>query len=420
MEMKDVTLESQMILSCINRSGQRFGRSIIVDTLRGSKNKKVLGFRLDQLKTYGLMAGHSKESIDLLMNKLIAEGYIHKTEEQYPVLKLTEKSIPLLKNQGTVMMQIVKKQKKTKVEEPLLVELKKLRKEIAVREGFPPYVIFHDAALIEMSSLKPTTLDEFAYIKGVGENKKNKYGAEFLSVIANYVSPDSIVSTQSYAPDPQQELFDEKQYWNMFDDMAGKNETSSVSGFEKQSDTSFINRTEAQNETSTINRTEKQNEMVAINRTEKQYEGDNSNTDAPLYTHYYGGTTAEYNAEQDQSFPQETFETSQIENKPVAKEPTYQKYSKLYLEGIPMEEIADTIGVNPLTVENNLFKAYRDGVDIDLSPFIQEEYIKDVAVILLDDEWDGKLKYIKERLPMEVTYQTIKGVIEKLRRKLIS
>jgi len=314
-ESKDVTLEAQIILSCINRSGQRFGRGIIVDTIRGSKNKKILGFGLNKLKTYGLMEKYSKSEIDLLMNKLIAEGYIHKTEEQYPILKLTERSVPLLKNQGTVTMQIPKKSQKAATDTPLLAELKQLRKEIALREGYPPYVIFHDSTLMEMCRVIPLTMEEFSGIKGVGENRKNKYGETFLEVLRRYES-------------------------------------------------------------------NRKNEQVSV--------------------------------------PSESSRPVSATGNKSDKEPVYKKYFQLFQEGKTIEEIAELEEVQNRTVENNLLKAYREGCEIDVNQLIQKGYELDIIKCIVADSWDGKLRTIKEQLPEEVSYLTIRGVIEKLRKKVLS
>lgn len=320
-EEKDVTLEVQMILSCINRSGQRYGRSILVDALRGSKNKKVLGFHLDKLKTYGLMAHYSKEQIDLFVNKMIAEGYLYKTEDQYPILKLTEKSIPLLKNQGTVTMQVPKKVEKRNVENTLLIQLKELRKELAKKEGYPPYVIFHDATLVEMSSYMPQSLEELGTIKGVGESKKEKYGEQFLSVIDKY---------------------------------------------QKEHEKKVL-------ETKVEPKTKYKEELKV--------------------------------------------EPSKSMNSAV-KEPTYRKYLALYLERKSVEEVAIYLEVTAATVENNLLKAYEAGEEIAIDDFIQKEHELEIARLILDNDWDGTLKWIKERLSEEVEYIAIKAVILKLKRKI--
>lgn len=320
-EEKDVTLEVQMILSCINKSGQRFGRSMIVDTLRGSKNKKILNFHLDTLKTYGLMANYSKEQIDLFMNKLIAEGYLHKTEEQYPILKLTSLSIPLLKGQGTVAMPVPKKGKKSIIENGLLTKLKELRKEYAKIEGFPPYVIFHDATLLEMTSRLPKTLEELGEIKGVGENKREKYGESFLNIILDYLT----------------EYGDQQNRIN-------------------------------------VQKTDKSSAMPKPN--------------------------------------------AMIKSSATPKPQAYEKYLALYQQGNTLEEIALSLNVTIMTVENNIFKAFGAGEDIQIDAFIQKEYELEIVRIILKDDWDGKLRFIKESLPDDLTYRTIKGVTEKLRKKL--
>lgn len=356
-EEKDVTLEVQMILSCINRSGQRYGRSILVDTLRGSKNKKVLGFHLDQLKTYGLMAHYSKEQIDLFMNKLIAEGYLNKTEDKYPILKLTEKSIPLLKNQGTVTMQVPKKEEKKKADNILLAQLKELRKQLAQREGYPPYVIFHDATLVEMSSRMPQALDELGEIKGVGENKRERYGHAFLEIIREYQNEHGI-------------------------EKAEKTEVT-----EKTEITEDIENTK-------VPKTDLTSESIKGNIKEHEPLVGNSETNF-------------INA----------LQVEQPTDKNI-KEPTYMKYLTPYLKGQSIDEIVENLGVTPATVENNLLKAYSVGEDININNFIQKEYELEVVRLILDNGWDGTLKCIKEQLPEEASYITIKAVIQKLKRKI--
>lgn len=328
-EEKDITLEAQMILSCINRSGQRFGKSIIIDTLRGSKNKKVLGFGLSSLKTYGLLADRPKDELEFLVNRLIVDGFLHKTEEQYPVLKLTPKSVPLLKNKEKLVIQVAKKPEKKKTEDGLLTKLKQLRKEIAVREGYPPYVIFHDKTLIEMSELRPATIEEFAYIKGVGESRKNKYGEEFLSVILQYTEGCGL----------------------------------------------------------------KKEVPVKSNFGSRKEEG---KTPEPVRV-----------LADDMDVPKEQ-----------KKVPVYKKYAMLYQNGMSMEEISVIMDVTVQSAAKNLFRAYREGELKDIKSLIQPEYEEAVIRAMLRDEWDGRLRTLKESLPEEVSYVSIQGVIEKLRKKL--
>lgn len=345
-EDKDVTLQAQMILSCINRSGQRFGRSIIVDTLRGSRNKRILGFHLDELKTYGLMKDYPKEELDVLMNKLIAEGYIHKTEEQYPILKLTQMSIPLLQNKGTVTIQTPKSMTKISDDHTLFERLKSVRKSIAIKEGYPPYVIFHDSTLHEMCERMPISLEDFGDIKGVGENKKEKYGKVFLDEILNYTK----------------EIHSKK-----------------VSDEEKH-----IIRKEPLNSVLLPD-----DDIITKNEIKEKKESINTKEDKL------------------------SFLTDDI-----YKNRGYMKYVLLYRQKYSIHEIATMLKVSETTVENNIRKGYSLGEEIDIESFIQKEYELDIVKIILNDEWDGRIKYIKERLPEETTYSTILFFIEKLKKKL--
>ncbi|BCN32770.1 DNA helicase RecQ [Anaeromicropila herbilytica] len=343
-EEKDVTIQAQMILSCIHRSGQRFGRSIIVDTLRGSRNQKVLKFNLNELKTYGLMKDYPKDDLDLLMNRLIADGYIYKTEEQYPILKLTNLSIPLLKNETSLTIQVAKQEKKVHADNSLLNKLKEIRSQIAKKEGYPPYVIFHDSTLIEMSIQKPKTLDELGEIKGVGENKRIKYGRIFLDVLLEYENPEK---KEEKNVEAQEEIKVKSNSNYKMDDIQN--------GF---------------------------NEARIVPR-------DNSDVDEICNDNNSGNV-----------------------------EEVFHKYYHLYKEDNTIEEIASILGVKDSTVEKNLLKAYESGEAILIDDFIQKEYETEIINIILLDEWDGRLRYIKDHVDEKVTYRTIKAVIIKLKTKI--
>jgi ATP-dependent DNA helicase RecQ len=186
-ELKDITKEAQMILSCIYRARERYGKTMIIDVLKGSKNKKLLEARLNELSTYGIMINHDKKDLNLMLNKLAADGYLRFTEEAYPVIKLTNKSLPVLKNNEKVYMKLKVSKVKHQESEKLFEILKQLRKEIANRENLPPYIIFHDTTLKEICSVLPLNLNKLGKIKGMGERKLNLYGEEILSIISNYV-----------------------------------------------------------------------------------------------------------------------------------------------------------------------------------------------------------------------------------------
>ena len=191
-ELRDITTEAQKILSCVYRAREKYGKNMILDVLKGSKNKKLMEYKLDQLSTYGIMSGYDKKLLNLITNKLIADGFIRVTEELYPVLKLTSKSMEVLKDGVKVQMKLEKLQNDLVANDELFDRLKMLRKEISTREKLPPYIIFHDTTLHEMSAKMPYTKERLKNIKGFGERKLELYGEEVISVITSYMEEKSI------------------------------------------------------------------------------------------------------------------------------------------------------------------------------------------------------------------------------------
>ncbi|MBP1744211.1 MAG: ATP-dependent helicase [Firmicutes bacterium] len=186
--LADITIDAQKIFSCIARMKQRFGTVLVSQVLRGSKDKKVLEFGFNQLSTYGIMKNYTVKEIQDLVNVLIADEYLFLTGSQFPVVKLTEKSLKVLKGEEKVFQRIHKAKKKISADSSLFLLLKSARKDISARESVPPYIIFTDAALREMSEKLPQSDEEFLKIKGVGESKLQKYGKEFLKTIETYLS----------------------------------------------------------------------------------------------------------------------------------------------------------------------------------------------------------------------------------------
>lgn len=187
-ELTDITLEAQKIFSCVKRMRERFGAALVAQVLKGSKNKKVTQFRFDQLPTYGLMKEYKEKEIADLIQLLIAEGYLQVTESQYPTVKLGERALPVLKGEERVVQKISLRPVALAEDDELFEQLRSLRKEISQSEGVPPYVIFHDSTLKEMSSLCPTDKQAMLKIKGVGEAKFDKYGHLFLECLQNYAA----------------------------------------------------------------------------------------------------------------------------------------------------------------------------------------------------------------------------------------
>lgn len=186
-ELIDITIDAQKVLSCVYRMHERFGVKMIAEVLKGSKSAKVKQFNFERLSTYGLMKERKLKDISDLILRLSAMQYLDITESQYPVVTLNELSWQVLRGQKKVWQKMVIV-KKAKAKGELFEALRSLRKELAIKEKLPPYMIFSDATLTQMATDKPTDLELMKDIRGVGEFKLQKYGEKFLSVIKSYIS----------------------------------------------------------------------------------------------------------------------------------------------------------------------------------------------------------------------------------------
>ena len=191
-ELVDITIEAQKIFSCIFRMKERYGTSLIAEVLRGSKNKKIIELGFDKLSTYGIIKQYTVKEIRDLINILTAEDYLLLTDGQYPVVRLKDKAVAVLKNEEKVYQKVEKKKTKVTRDTGLFEMLRSLRKEISEREKVPPYIVFTDSTLREMSEYFPIDKKAMLNIKGVGESKLNKYGEEFIQVIKKYVGENNI------------------------------------------------------------------------------------------------------------------------------------------------------------------------------------------------------------------------------------
>ena len=192
-KLVDVTIDAQKIMSCIARTGQRYGKTVICDVLKGSKSEKILKAELNNQSTYGIMkevtARHIFGTIDFLAEK----EYIS-SDNETEVLKLLPKSRDVLfGRERLVMKKVENSEKVVKTHRPevpvnsdLLDALKALRKGIASKKSVPAYVIFTDATLIDMCKKCPETPDEMLEVSGVGRTKLEKFGKQFLEEIAKF------------------------------------------------------------------------------------------------------------------------------------------------------------------------------------------------------------------------------------------
>ena len=207
-ELVDKSVDAQKVISCVYRMNQRFGIGMVVDVLRGSKNKKVYELGFDELSTYGIVKNYTKDTLTEFINMLISHGFLNYKGE-YPVLTLNQLSMEIVKGERKVFVkeQVVKK---IKIEEnELFTILKELRMDISRDEKIPPYMIFGDTTLKELSNRMPVAEEQFLDISGVGNSKLNKYGEKFMSKIKEYIEEKNIEVTWSFNKANSNISFDE-------------------------------------------------------------------------------------------------------------------------------------------------------------------------------------------------------------------
>ncbi|WP_138420236.1 DNA helicase RecQ [Aquibacillus sediminis] len=307
-EREDVTKEAQMVLSCVKRMGERFGAGLTAKVLKGSKSKKIADFGFERLSTYGLMMKTKEKDITNFIHFLVAEGVLSTGDDRFPILKLTKQAADVLKGEKQIWMQVsrIDRTEELDFSEALFEELRQLRKQLADDEQVPPYVIFSDASLKDMSRYFPTIKDEMLSIKGVGEKKYDKYGEAFLAVIGEWVDHHDVEPTKM--PQPE----------------------------------------------------------------------------AP----------------------------STIKHETTSDEPSHMITYHLFQDGTPLREIALNRNLTEQTVTNHLFKAYKDGNDLQWDLFFNEE--QEMLILEARESIEEKkLKPLKDSLPDDFSYTMIKAALVK-------
>lgn len=195
-EKTDVTVEAQKIMSCIYRMGQSFGAAMVIKVLRGENDDRIREYNFSSLPTYGIMSDMSAGRIKDIIGRLTANGYLVRTDSDRPVLKLTAKAVPVLKGMESVYLMLPKEKPVKKnhlhigetyaLDSRLMEKLKQLRRSIAETLGIPPYQVFTDATLRDMCSKLPVNKGEFLAVSGVGKMKLERYGDDFIKVIADW------------------------------------------------------------------------------------------------------------------------------------------------------------------------------------------------------------------------------------------
>ncbi|MGN6423308.1 MAG: DNA helicase RecQ [Asticcacaulis sp.] len=197
-ELFDGAIAAQKALSCIYRTGERFGQAYIVDVLLGADNERIRGFGHDQISTFGIGTEHDSRTWRAILRQLIALRLIEVDLAGHGGLSIAPAGRDFLRQKPPLHLRApsakrVRTRKAARqqaasaipaADQALFEALRSKRVELAREQGVPPYVIFHDKTLIELASRRPATREDMASVPGVGEAKLERYGAAFLAVIA--------------------------------------------------------------------------------------------------------------------------------------------------------------------------------------------------------------------------------------------
>ncbi len=195
-DLVDGTVMAQKILSCVARTGERFGVGHVVEVLRGSNSERIVDFGHDQLSTHGLLHEVDSKSLTNVVYQLINQGALERTSGDRPLLRLCEASWEIMRGQREVRLRTpptkaAQPVKKTRLEteswagvdRDLFEELRTLRREIASERGVPPYVVFPDTSLREFARLRPVHSETFLQVHGVGVRKLHDFAPAFIARI---------------------------------------------------------------------------------------------------------------------------------------------------------------------------------------------------------------------------------------------
>ncbi len=204
------TEAAQKALSSVYRTGQRFGVNYVIDVLTGKDDERIKRNRHDQVSTFGIGQDYTAVEWRNIYRQLIAQGFLDIDPEGHGAIRLTEKARPLLRGEMQLQLRKQTKPEKTRPEksttkslqlrscdEILFAALRARRTELASEHGVPPYMIFHDSALIEMARSRPVTEQAMRAVSGVGDQKFKSYGTEFMEVIKAHPLPPLLNNTLS-------------------------------------------------------------------------------------------------------------------------------------------------------------------------------------------------------------------------------
>ncbi|MDG5786025.1 DNA helicase RecQ [Evansella sp. AB-P1] len=307
-ETEDVSRDAQMVFSCVKRMRERFGKTMVAQVLVGSANKKIKEMHFNQLSTYGLMKGKTQKEVSQFIDYLVASQYLSLSDSSYPVLQLTDKAVYVLKGEQQVQRKKEKKPTQIVKSHPLFEKLRELRSQLAKEGAIAPYMVFSDKTLNELCSHLPTTKAKMLSIKGVGDQKYERYGEQFLDEIILFIDENPDYSTTQTSVE--------------------RNESDSV-----------------------------------VQSKEKEMDD---------------------------------------------KIPSHIQSYTLYEQGKSLQQIAELRGIKLTTVESHLLQASSEGNDIDFSNLINKDTLELIQQAVEKVGMENGLKPIKESLPEEINYFSIR------------
>lgn len=202
-ETVDVTEIAKALIGCVSDCRQRYGVNVILDTVHGANTAKIRQYGMHENRYYSALPKESAYKLRQVLNYLLLHEYLALTNDEYSIVKLTERSVSVLVEQEPIVMKMAKEQtrqakagadkksRKNKAagailsekDETLFQKLRNLRRDIALEEKVPPYIVFSDKTLAHMCVVQPKTKEELMSVSGVGAYKVEKYGERFIQCV---------------------------------------------------------------------------------------------------------------------------------------------------------------------------------------------------------------------------------------------
>lgn len=205
-ETGDITPQALMFLSCIRSTGERFGAGHIIKVLRGSRSKTVTDHGHEKLAMYGAGSAYRRNSWQQMAEQFLKSGLVFQDMMNFGELKITGKGEKVLtgEEQVTGKISVMPRQRNSEAEKTynssLFELLRNWRKQLAGTENVPPYIIFSDRTLMEITEKVPGSIEQLMMIHGIGSHKLQKYGRDILEITAGFtrdLKNDSMLKGQS-------------------------------------------------------------------------------------------------------------------------------------------------------------------------------------------------------------------------------